>query len=158
MTLQDVLHKAAARPDGVVEWMYPEAPVIFKCDPHSGPTFGEPDITQQMCHSLTAMAEDTSLIGNFWTHNIRRGAARDSVYRVDRSKLTTGTAKTVTAQIFGHDLHALNDGTTQSYVGAYQGRHWNARVEYRSLFIDELVPSFKDKVPDLIVSDELVDG
>lgn len=101
------------------------------------------------------MTTADGLVGDFITHDIRRGAARD-IAHLSPYVLARGSANRVTMQILSHTETTFRSGGTQAYAGKSQSQHWNERVKNRD-HADALAPCFVPPIPDLMFCSLQVD-
>ncbi|KAK5171127.1 uncharacterized protein LTR77_004271 [Saxophila tyrrhenica] len=135
-TIHEVLAQAAARWDGAVQWKDPKAPVVCKLRPKRD--FSKPASTDQLRATVKAMALNAGVLAPITTHDLRRGALRDTAYRTTQS--TSGLADNFVALAAGHTDKALSNGVTQHYVGDLQTPLWNDRAS--NTFVDHKAPAF----------------
>ena len=119
-SVQDVLDLAYARADQVVQWTFPERPVL--------PSFGSPSDRHQMICLLDKPATGDQILGSIkfmglmasvlapvTVMGLRRGHARDSAHVQQKSG--QGHVNNHTRQSLGHNMGSFNRGTTQMYIG-----------------------------------------
>lgn len=125
-SLTDALRAAATSPDGTISWLWQDRPVLFHYTQQTNAVYHRAASIDQLVTSLRVMAADAGLGGSFVTHDIRRGAACDSV-----QLQSAGIAVQVVAAALGHHAASSNNGTTLQYIGRVVVHNWNRRVQNR---------------------------
>ncbi|OQD77494.1 hypothetical protein PENDEC_c002G00680 [Penicillium decumbens] len=137
-SLQQVLERAIARPDHLVEWVQPSYPVLA--------AFTHRDIdlpTRAMIHQISAtvkeMGEATSMLHRVYPHALRSGAAKDMAHLPSSEFDGQGATTAHIQAIMGHQ----NPAVTRRYVGDPTFMTWNARAENKH--IDRTAPTFSSE-------------
>jgi hypothetical protein len=135
-TIDEVLAAAAARPDGLVEWSTPNAPVLcFAPGLNKVANIEKPIEARHINDNLQAMAQTVGLLTEVTSHDIRRGALRDVAHLPNQ---LLGVATNAVQVLAGHSESTRRAGVTQQYVGFIQEPTWNMRAE--SDFQDRAAP------------------
>jgi hypothetical protein len=109
-TVEDAVQQALARRDKLIQWKYPDRPVLSaivrrKFDYSKGAA------TQQLRETLNEAALLSGISQKLVTHDIRRGAARDA------AQLQTYRNVDAAAQALDHSPISVLMGVTAKYIG-----------------------------------------
>lgn len=132
-SLDDALTQASLRTDGVVQWCFPERPVVPQLI-RSGAfiSWDLPGRPGQLDQSTKQLALLSGILANVVSHDLRRGAFRDLANaKRSPSDEPIGVATREVARIAGHSATTFLKGTTDQYVGEAERETFNARAEQR---------------------------
>ncbi|KAG6366236.1 hypothetical protein INS49_000412 [Diaporthe citri] len=128
-TVEDVLSRAAARPDLHVEWAYPDRPVVTAIA--HGPRRCELDTPgggQQLLRTTKEMGVLSGMLSRVCTHSLRLGALRDYAH-LPKTVSTTLASTDEVRKVAGHTHVAMNRGVTANYIGNLAQEYYNSRAE-----------------------------
>lgn len=135
-TLQEVLVHTSKRVDRTVQWTHPNRPVLCQMPRgNSMLTLDTPAPSTQLGRSLKEMALVGGVIDPVTSHDIRRGAMRDTAHL---NRTVAGVESACAALVGGHTKMSENRGITRAYIGALQAPIYNIRAE--KPFVDRLAP------------------
>lgn len=128
-TYGELISNIRARQSKVLVWAYPERPVL----PAFGPCaafvdVGAPAPGAQILSSLKLAGDLVGMLSAPWTHDIRRGSARDIAYAPSFSILCRSMMTDVVARALGHSDSTRRQGITDAYIGHVREDLWGVRV------------------------------
>lgn len=118
-TLEELLQHTASRPDRVIEWRFPDRPVLsaftsgpYRCD------LDAPAGVELLHQTMREMGLVAGMRNRVYTHALRLGFAR-AVAHLPAS-VTDGTANATSgaARSLGHTSSSFQRGVTDAYVGS----------------------------------------
>lgn len=113
-SLKDMVRSTLSRLDRTVQWAYPDRPVLAAFTGHGTLAVQKAASTFQLLRNLNNLSQVSGIKERLWTHDIRRGGARDT------SQLSRQFDMGAAQDALGHSNVAAYRGTTKEYVGRKQ--------------------------------------
>ncbi|KIW15846.1 hypothetical protein PV08_05896 [Exophiala spinifera] len=142
-TLAEVLKHTSGQRGRLVQWRFPDRPVLCKIKRAHLLDYDHPAGTSQARDTMGVMSCITGLLKPITPQALRRGSARDIAHL---NKPLKGTASKAVASGLGHKRKSLNTGVTEGYVGPAQEQTFNARA--KAPFQDRLAPEWREAEAD----------
>ncbi|RTE70581.1 hypothetical protein BHE90_015012 [Fusarium euwallaceae] len=120
---------ARERPSKGIIWAYPERPVICAIAGNSDKlVLDRPSPVASAQATLTQAAQLIGIVAKVKTHDIRRGAARQSAH-LEHS--IAGSAIEQARIAIGHSHSSRDNGETEDYVGDLDDHNWTNRAKQK---------------------------
>jgi hypothetical protein len=125
--IEDLVHNTAQRKNRTVLWTFPERPVLCAFSSNGSTiSLDKPAGNHQLGQTMAQASLAAGLFGRLHSHDLRRGAARDSANLKGKSK---GIANKVATTVLGHNSSSINRPLTSHYVGAHDDDIWTKRID-----------------------------
>ncbi|PSK42924.1 hypothetical protein B9Z65_6878 [Elsinoe australis] len=111
-TVDNAVQRALARSGNLIEWKYPDRPVLCALT-HKRLDYARGAKAQQLQSTLKEAGAVSGISHQLQCHDIRRGAA------LEHAQLGGGLNYEASRQALGHSYHSLQNGVTEKYVGYY---------------------------------------
>ncbi|KAJ4169320.1 hypothetical protein NW754_016354 [Fusarium falciforme] len=119
---------ARERPSNRVIWAYPNRPVICAIAGDSKLTLDRPSPVASAQATLTQAAQLIGIAAKVKTHDIRRGAARQSAHL--ENSISGSTIEQARIAI-GHSHSSRDSGEIEDYVGHLDDHNWTNRAKQK---------------------------
>ena len=121
----DLLDAVRARPSKRIVWAKPSSPVFYALTRSEQLNMSAPAPVDQQRRFLCRAAELVGMLNVPVAHDLRRGAAAD-IYSLKPDTPSGATDRVRRA--LGHSIGAMENGTTDEYIGREKGDSWAARL------------------------------
>ena len=142
--LDNALTQASRRKDQIIQWLFPERPVISQLIKGSAFIAWDKPARVKQVNSITKdLGLMAGILANIICYNVRWGAFRDLANSKLFSKNPVSVATREVARVTGHSMTSYSNGTTDNYVGEVEQDTYTTRA--KQMFESRKAPAIGNK-------------